>query len=80
MSIYDVVVVIAGRLAMNEIVQSVNVSKYKLEVNMLTLEVTIDNHKEDYQINLYDILSAIENNRVERYIMNYIDNVITGGI
>ena len=80
MSIYDVVVVIAGRLAMNEIVQSVNVSKYKLEVNMLTLEVTIDNHKEDYQINLYDILSAIENERVERYIMNYIDNVITGGI
>lgn len=80
MSIYDVVVVIAGRLAMNEIVQSVNVSKYKLEVNMLTLEVTIDNHKEDYQINLYDILSAIENDRVERYIMNYIDNVITGGI
>ena len=80
MSIYDVVVVIAGRLAMNEIVQSVNVSKYKLEVNMLTLEVTIDNHKEDYQINLYDILSAIENDRVERYVMNYIDNVITGGI
>lgn len=80
MSIYDVVVVIAGRLAMNEIVQSVNVSKYKLEVNMLTLEVTIDSHKEDYQINLYDILSAIENDRVERYIMNYIDNVITGGI
>ena len=80
MLIYDVVVVIAGRLAMNEIVQSVNVSKYKLEVNMLTLEVTIDNHKEDYQINLYDVLSAIENDRVERYIMNYIDNVITGGI
>ena len=80
MSIYDVVVVIAGRLAMNEIVQSVNVSKYKLEVNMLTLEVTIDNHKEDYQINLYDVLSAIENDRIERYIMNYIDNVITGGI